>query len=243
MSTRNEVLKPYLQFKDELLAEDGLIFKGDRLVIPRMMRAGMIKQIHQGHIGVEGCLRGAREVIYWPGMNAEAKDHVSKCDVCNAHRPEECREKLQTHEFPHLPWAKVGTDLFELDGHQYIILVDYYSNFFEINELKKTTTQAVVNALRPHFARYGIPVTIVSDNGSQFASQEFAKFAREWGFEHVTSSLHYAQSNGKAENAVKTAKSLLKKAKQSGSDPLKAILEWRGVTRQQKAWKVRQRNV
>ena len=141
---------------------------GMRLVIPRMMRAGMIKQIHQGHIGVEGCLRRAHEVIYWPGMNAEVKDHISKCDVCNAHRPEQCRQKLQTHEFPHLPWAKVGTDLFELDGHQYIILVDYYSNFFEINELKKTTTQAVVNALRPHFARYGIPVTIVSDNGSQF---------------------------------------------------------------------------
>ena len=62
-----------------MLAEDGLIFKGDRLVIPRMLRAGMIKQIHQGHIGVEGCLRRAREVIYWPGMNAEVKDHISKC--------------------------------------------------------------------------------------------------------------------------------------------------------------------
>ena len=119
--------------------------------------------------------------------------------------------------------------MFELDGHQYIILVDYYSNFFEIIELEKTTTQAVVNALRPHFARYGIPVKIVSDNGSQFASQEFAKFAREWGFEHVTSSPHYAQSNEKAENAVKTAKSLPKKAKLSGSDPLKAILEWRNT--------------
>ena len=85
VSTRNEVLKPYLQFKDELLAEDGLIFKGDRLVIPRMTRAGMIKQIHQGHIGVEGCLY---RVIYCLGMNAEVKDHVNKCDVCNAHKPE-----------------------------------------------------------------------------------------------------------------------------------------------------------
>ena len=45
----------------------------------------------------------------------------------------------------------------------------------------------------------------------------------------MTSSPHYAQSNGKAENAVKTAKSLLKKAKLSGSDPLKAILEWRNM--------------
>ena len=88
MSTINVVLKRCLQFKDELLAEDGLVFKGDRLVIPRMMRAEIIKQIHQGHGGVEGCLRRAREVIYWPGMNADVKDHVSKCDVCNAHRLE-----------------------------------------------------------------------------------------------------------------------------------------------------------
>ena len=52
VSTRNEVLKQYLQFKDELLAEDGLIIKGDRLVIHHMMRARMIKQMHHRHIGV-----------------------------------------------------------------------------------------------------------------------------------------------------------------------------------------------
>ena len=49
------------------------------------------------------------------------------------------------------------------------------------------------------------------------------------GFEHVTSSPHYPQSNGKAESAVKTAKMLLWKAKVDGSDPLKAILEWRNT--------------
>ena len=104
-SRGNEVLKPYLQFEDELLVKDGLIFKGDMLVIHRMMRAGMVQLVQQGHIGVEGCLRRAREVIYCLGMNAEVKDHISKCDVCNAHRPELCREELQTHEFPHMPWA------------------------------------------------------------------------------------------------------------------------------------------
>ena len=104
-SRGKEVRKLYLQFKDELLVEDGIIFKGDRLVVPRMVRAGMVQFVHQGHIGVEGSLRRAHEVIYWPGMNAEVKDHISKCDICNAHRPEQCREELQTHELPHLPLA------------------------------------------------------------------------------------------------------------------------------------------
>ena len=85
-------------------------------------------------------------------MNGEVKDHFRKCDDCNAHRLEQCRDKLQTHEFPHLPWANIATDLFELDGHLYIILVDYYSNFFEINKLNKTTALVIVKALRPHFA-------------------------------------------------------------------------------------------
>ena len=84
-SRGKEVLKLYLQFKDEPLVKDGLMFKGDRLIIPHMMRAGMVQLVHQSHVGVEGCLCRVCKVIYWPGMNAEVKNHISKCDVCNAH--------------------------------------------------------------------------------------------------------------------------------------------------------------
>ena len=119
-------------------------------------------------------------------MNAEVKDHISKCDV------------LQRTPTGTVPWAYEATDLSELDGQNWVILIDYYINFFEINELKKTTTQAVVNALRPHFARHGDPSKLISDNGPQYRSQEFAEFVRELGFEHVTSSPLYPQSNGKA---------------------------------------------
>ena len=70
----------------------------------------------------------------------------------------------------------------------------------------------VIRCLRRHFAQYGVPTKLVSDNGPQFSSQEFSAFAKEWGFVHVTSSPGYPASNGKAEAALKTAKNLIKTA-------------------------------
>jgi transposase InsO family protein len=60
--------------------------------------------------------------------------------------------------------------------------------------------------LRSHFSRHGIPDIVFSDNGPQFDSSEFRKFASLWEFKHETPSPLYPQSNGKVEQAVKTAK-------------------------------------
>lgn len=72
----------------------------------------------------------------------------------------------------------------------------------------------------------------MSDNGPQFASEEFADIARLWEFDHITSSPHYPQSNGKAEQAVKVTKHILKKAKHSKSDPYLALLDYRKIPTQ-----------
>lgn len=75
------------------------------------------------------------------------------------------------------------------------------------------------------FARHGIPRVVRLDNGHQYGSAEFAKFAKDWEFKHVTSSPIYAQSNKEAERNVKTAKNLLLKE----SDPAKALLAYRST--------------
>ena len=85
-------------------------------------------------------------------------------------------------------------------------MCDYFSNYIEVERLTTTTSQSVAQVLSSLFARHGVPDVLVSDNGPQFVSAEFASFAKKWKFDHVTSSPHYAQSNGKAENAVKTAR-------------------------------------
>ena len=130
---------------------------------------------------------------------------------------------------PYAPWSVVGMDIFELDGKYYHIIVDYYSNFFEINELRSISSASLITAIRPHFARHGIPEFVLSDNGTQYASAEFKEFSDNWGFRHIFSSPLHPQGNGKAENAVKTVKNLLRKSKAAHTDPLLAILEWRNT--------------
>lgn len=132
-------------------------------------------------------------------------------------------------QIPTRPWEKIGVDLFQLNGRDYMVTVDYYSSFFEVDGLTTKTAEEVIKKLKAHLARPDIQDQVVSDNGQPFASDSFHDFASTYGFEHVTSSPRYAQSNGKMENAVKTAESLLEKATKSKLDPYLSLLHWRNT--------------
>ena len=57
-------VQPYFNSRDELTVQDGLIFKSDRVIIPTSLRRDVIQQVHNSHLGVEGCLCRAREAFY-----------------------------------------------------------------------------------------------------------------------------------------------------------------------------------
>ena len=127
------------------------------------------------------------------------------------------------------PWQNIGLHFFEIAGKHYLIVVDYYSNFIEIDLLTSQTSTRTITLLKKHFARYGIPRVIVSDGGPQFTSQEFNSFVTSWGISNHTSSPMHQRANGKAESAVKIMKSLLIKTYKDGGDPYEAILEQRNT--------------
>ena len=103
---------------------------------------------------------------------------------------------------PDFPWQRVGTDLFQLNGTNFLIIFDYFLRYPEVVKLRGTTSRDVIEILKSTFSRHGIPETVVSDNGPQFSSQEFRDFAKQYEFCHVTSSPLYPQSNGQAERGV-----------------------------------------
>ena len=223
--------KPYYNVRDELVVENNIVFCGDRCVIPQSMRKEILSQIHT-HVGIDGCLRRARQIVYWPRMTTEIKDYIGKCEACQSFTQKQCKEPLISHQIPDRPWAKVGTDIFVFDDKNYLVTVDYFSNFFEIDALEDITSKCVISKLKQHFARHGIPNVLVSDNAQVFKSEKFKKFRNQWDFEHITSSARYPQSNGKAENAVKSAKRLMKKCKLSHTDPMLALLNLRNTPQQ-----------
>ena len=109
--------------------------------------------------------------------------------------------------------AKVTSNLFVQKNSHYLLVIDYFSRYAEIAKLNLESSTAVIKHVKSIFARHGIPLeVVVSDNGPQYSSREFAMFSKEYGFIHSTSSPKHPQSNGEAERGVQTVKALLKKA-------------------------------
>ena len=107
----------------------------------------------------------------------------------------------------------------------YLLVVDYYSRYIEVAKLTSTSANSVITHLKSIFSRHGIPETVISDNGPQYSAGVFEEFAKEYGFDHTTSSPRYPQANGTAERAVKTVKQLLLKS----PDPYMAMMTYRAT--------------
>ena len=220
---------PYWSFRDQISFGDGILFKGEKIIIPKAMQPEMLKLIHSSHLGIEKCKRRARDILYWPGISSQIQDAVLTCATCNMYQRKNQKEPLIPHSIPDRPWSKVGADIFELQQKQYLVIVDYYSGFVELDLLTHTTSKQVINHCKSQFSRHGIPDVLISDNGSQFSSHEFQQFIKHYGIDHRTSSPYHLQSNGMAEKAVQTIKRLMKKATHNGNDPYLALLEYRNT--------------
>ena len=206
-------LQAFWHFRDELSLADGLLLKSTRAIVPASLRPSILSKIHQSHRGAEYCLRFARDAVFWPNMSKDIQAVYQTCATCAQYGTQATLEPMLSHPTPTQPWQFVSQDIFELDHKQYLITVDHYSDFYELDPLTNTQSSTIIDLTKAHFARYGIPLRCLTDNGHKFISNEYKEFAKMYGFEHVTSSPYWSRSNGKAEAAVKDAKSTLKKSR------------------------------
>ena len=128
-----------------------------------------ITRVHSSHLGPDACVRQARDVLFWLNIASQIKKRVQKCEVCIYFLARQQKEPLMTHTIPDTSRSKVDQDLFIYGIETFQVIVDYYSDNFELNLIQVATTESVIKATKSHFAGHGI-ADIITDNGPQYAS-------------------------------------------------------------------------
>ncbi|UYV69283.1 K02A2.6-like [Cordylochernes scorpioides] len=199
--TKNELsaeAKAFWFLRYEMSVIDGLLMRNSRIYIPKSLRSKVLNSLHEGHLGIEKCRGRARSSVWWPRISQEIGELVRNCPNC-----------IEERYNPQQPLFLISQA-----GHG--------RKFPELALLEDQTTHSTIIHCKSIFARHGIPEEVRSDNGPQFGL-EFKKFAKEYGFHHITSSPRFPQSNGFIESMVKNIKNQLKK----GRDPYLSLLGYR----------------
>ena len=220
-------LHPYWNFRDELTVESGILMKNSKVLIPETLKQKYLKQIHQGHQGIEACRSRAREFVFWVNINSDLKEMVEKCDICQSQQNSTTSVQKYVSEVPPHPWHTLGSDLFYFHRIDFLVVVDYFSKYLIVRKIPNSTSSAVIKELGMIFSEFGNPLVFRSDNGPCYSSQEFKFFMQNWLVEHRTSSPHYPQSNGLAESMVKVSKNLIEKAIKQDLPWNKLLLDYR----------------
>ena len=223
-------LRVFWSIRDELVLESSVICKGNRILISAAaLRPDMLRQLHKGHPGVERTRQLARESAFWPNINKDIEQLCKTCDACQEHQPSNCREPITAHETPSRPWQDLSSDLFDVRGKQYLLLIDRYSHYPVITEVEPATSAAVAKVIKYHCGLFGRPDRILTDNGTQFTGKPFQDFVESWDITHMTSSPRYPRSNDLAERAVKHIKPIIRKALKMNQDLDKVLLNIRAT--------------
>ena len=215
-------LHPYWQHCETLTIEDGLVLHGEALIVPPLERERILHQLHQitkAQLLMQGC-------IFWPGINEAIEEFVHQCETCTQFQAWNAAAPLMPTPTSSHPWQMCTTDIFNLDGVDYLICGDFYSKMILIWCLPsgQSNTVKVISLLKEMFSEHGILEVLHSDNGPQYASAQFANFCTSLGITHDTLSPHSPQSNGFGEACVKSMKHALQRAKYSSANPQLVLL-------------------
>ena len=153
----------------------------------------------------------ARWSVYWPGLNKTLRNFLETCHYCRVHAPTQQKEPYTESTASEWPYDKIVGDYFDKKGKSYLAIADRYSGNIHVFRCPSgnPSTAHLITVCRDLFHQYGVPRELSTDGGKTFTSYEFQSFLQYWGVHHRLSSAYYAQSNGRAELAVKIAKRII----------------------------------
>ena len=165
---------------------------GCHFLIPLPMRRQALEQLHESHQGMVHTKERAKLVVYWSGMEVDIENTILSCKLCQDSLPLQQMESIILKCKPQWLFQEIAADYCTHAGQKYLITVDFFSKWLEITLMStNTTTTQLILSLKSSFCCFGDPDKLWSYQGPQFTSKAFQDFAKQWGFQHITSSPRY----------------------------------------------------
>jgi len=199
---------PFFQaLKDNELVRtsDGLLVRGDRVVIPVSLQQRMIDIGHTGHQGVTKTKALLKRHVWFPHIDSMVESAVRACHKCQVNTNKTSRNPLAIEPMPEGPWEMVDADFFGPlpTGNYKFVLIDRFSRFLIVRSITNLRASTVISTLDQILSEYGIMERFKSDNGSPFQSREFKAYCLKKGINHQRITPLYPAANGLAERAMK----------------------------------------
>ena len=182
----------------------------DRPVIPRSLQMNVLQHLHAGHASANSMFERASSSLYWPGFRTDIINFRAACSTCTRYAPSNPALPPTEPEYPTYPFQSVCMDFFHIAPHNYLAVVDRYSNWLSVFKLSKDTSEEVQRVLRDYFSTFSIPVTITSDGATVFTSKSMEEFFDRWGVVHRVATAYHPRANKRSEVGVKSAKRLVR---------------------------------
>lgn len=217
----------------ELSYCNGIVMRGNQIVIPDSLQNRVLDICHEGHLGIVKCKKLLRSKVWFHGIDRKMEDKIARCIPCQAAVKRDERNPLQMTEMADYPWQRIAIDHCGPfpSGELLLVAIDEASRYPEVEIVKTTSAKETIATLEKMFATHGIPEHVKSDNGSAFRGNEFKQYSQEKGFHHHKITPRWPEANGLAENFMKNIGKLVKTATSEGKDWRKEIYVFLGKYR------------
>ncbi|XP_062537888.1 uncharacterized protein K02A2.6-like [Armigeres subalbatus] len=217
----------YQAFRKELGIIKGVIVRDERIILPDRLRTKALDIAHRGHPGIVTMRRILREKVWWPSMDRDVTNRVQECAGCATVRNEYPPEPMMRKEMPERAWQEIAVDFFTAkECATFLVVVDYFSRFLQVIEMKSTNASKTIEALEEIFSQQTYPETIRSDNGPPFSSEEFSRYCSQHNIKLIRTIPYWPQMNGLVERQNQGILRTLRIAKATKTDWRKALKDY-----------------
>lgn len=177
------------------------------MVVPVKLRSCLLRELHRDHTDIWKMKAVARSYFWWPWLDKEIERVASSCTECQLVKKAPPSAPLHPWVSPTKPWERIHLDFAgPFQNVTFLMAVDTHSKWPEVFVMSNTTSTATIGVSRQLFAVYGLPSQVVTNNGTQFMSEEFATFMKMNGIKHIRSAPYHPATNGLAECFVQSLK-------------------------------------